>query len=201
MAFIKRNWLARIGIGLNKFIIGDKDGEGKQTLTNSPDSITQQGDVISADNLNDLEDRIKAGIDSLENEIDSTKMILLWENPSPYTAYSGGTIYLSDSSRREYILEYIYDLGNQWVHEFAHMYFAVQDINNTMILSKSVISTDGGNSLVTVNRNLTYDVDDPSITIGGAQIMTVADGGAITVASNNNFFIPVALFKVGDIYD
>ena len=58
MAFEKRTWLARIGTGLNKFIIGDKDGNNKQTLTNSPDTVSQEGDVISADNLNDLEDRI-----------------------------------------------------------------------------------------------------------------------------------------------
>ena len=58
MAFVKRTWLARIGTGLNKFIIGDKDANNKQTLTNSPDTVTQQGDVISAENLNDLEDRI-----------------------------------------------------------------------------------------------------------------------------------------------
>lgn len=58
MAFVKRTWLARIGIGLNKFLIGDKDSQGKQTLVNDPDSISQAGDVISADNLNDLEDRI-----------------------------------------------------------------------------------------------------------------------------------------------
>lgn len=58
MAFVKRTWLARIGIGLNKFLIGDRDSQGKQTLVNDPDTISQEGDVISADNLNDLEDRI-----------------------------------------------------------------------------------------------------------------------------------------------
>lgn len=58
MAFVKRTWLARIGTGLNKFIIGEKDANNKQTLTNSPDTVSRQGDVISADNLNDLEDRI-----------------------------------------------------------------------------------------------------------------------------------------------
>lgn len=59
MAFIKRTWLARIGIGLNKFIIGSPDSQGRQTLTSSPDTISQEGDVISADNLNDLEQRIE----------------------------------------------------------------------------------------------------------------------------------------------
>lgn len=69
MAFEKRTWLARIGAGLNKFIIGAKDGEGKQTLTNSPDSVTQIGDVISAENLNDLEDRIEDGFDDAHTEL------------------------------------------------------------------------------------------------------------------------------------
>ena len=59
MAFEKRTWLARIGTGLNKFIIGEKDANNRQTLTNAPDlPLTQEGDVISAENLNDLEDRI-----------------------------------------------------------------------------------------------------------------------------------------------
>lgn len=65
MAFVKRTWLARLGQGLNKFFIGEKDAQGKQELTNAPDSITQQGDVISADNLNDLEGRIQAGFNDL----------------------------------------------------------------------------------------------------------------------------------------
>lgn len=85
MAFEKRTWLARLGQGLNKFFIGEKDAEGKQELTNAPDSITQQGDVISADNLNDLEDRI-------DNAIKGVMMgELVWENPNPNSAFAGGS--------------------------------------------------------------------------------------------------------------
>lgn len=80
MAFEKRTWLARIGTGLNKFIIGAKDANNKQTLENSPDSVTQQGDVISADNLNDLEDRIEAGLDGIMWE-------KKWTNPSPSSSF------------------------------------------------------------------------------------------------------------------
>lgn len=65
MAYERRTWYQRLGQGLNKFLIGEKDAEGKQELTNAPDSITQQGDVISADNLNDLEGRIQAGFNEL----------------------------------------------------------------------------------------------------------------------------------------
>ena len=74
MAFVKRTWLARLGTGLNKFIIGEKDAQDKQTLTNSPDSVTQEGDTISAQNLNDLEDRIEAGFNEKQDTLtfDST---------------------------------------------------------------------------------------------------------------------------------
>lgn len=65
--FNRRTWLARIGTGLNKFIIGAKDADGKQALVNSPDSVTQQGDVISADNLNDLEERIESEFNNKVN--------------------------------------------------------------------------------------------------------------------------------------
>lgn len=58
--FNRRTWLARTGTGLNKFIIGAKDADGKQALVNSPDTVTQEGDVISAANLNDLEGRIES---------------------------------------------------------------------------------------------------------------------------------------------
>lgn len=71
MAFVKRTWLARIGTGLNKFIIGEKDAQNKQTLVNDPDSITQEGDTISAQNLNDLEDRIEAGFNDAHTELEN----------------------------------------------------------------------------------------------------------------------------------
>ena len=74
MAFVKRTWLARIGIGLNKFLIGDKDSQGKQTLVNDPDSISQAGDVISADNLNDLEDRIDNAFGDVDTAISNMKL-------------------------------------------------------------------------------------------------------------------------------
>lgn len=65
--FNRRTWLARIGTGLNKFIIGAKDADGKQALVNSPDTVTQEGDVISSDNLNDLEGRIESEFNNKVN--------------------------------------------------------------------------------------------------------------------------------------
>ena len=99
MAFVKRNWLARIGIGLNKFIIGDRDSQGKRTLTNSPDSVSQEGDVISADNLNDLEDRIDSAFSGVETEIDGMKWKRVWTNPDPNENFSAQTVSLGSTYR------------------------------------------------------------------------------------------------------
>lgn len=55
MAFNKRTWKGRQGTGLNKFSI---DGATPVTVVNQPDYISEQGDALSAGNLNDLENRI-----------------------------------------------------------------------------------------------------------------------------------------------
>ena len=55
MAFQKKTWLARLGQGLNKFIF---NGGSKVTLDSSPDLVTQEGTPLSAENMNDLEQRI-----------------------------------------------------------------------------------------------------------------------------------------------
>lgn len=75
MSYTQKTWVARQGTGLNKFIIGEKDANGKQTITTSPDSVTVQGDVLSAASLNDLETRIftafsNIAVDNHDNPVD-----------------------------------------------------------------------------------------------------------------------------------
>ena len=55
MAYQRKTWKGRQGTGLNKFSI---NGATPVTVINQPDSITEQGDALSAGNMNDLEDRI-----------------------------------------------------------------------------------------------------------------------------------------------
>ena len=103
MAYERRTWYQRLGQGLNKFLIGEKDAEGKQELTNAPDSITQQGDVISADNLNDLEGRIQAGFNGVSG-------VLAWENSSPKTAFAQQTVTLNNipsASNHVFAIDYV----------------------------------------------------------------------------------------------
>lgn len=69
MAFNKRTWKGRQGTGLNKFSI---NGATPVPVINQPDSVTEQGDALSAGNLNDLEDRI---YDAFDDIADGTQVV------------------------------------------------------------------------------------------------------------------------------
>lgn len=69
MAFNKRLWKGRQGTGLNKFSI---NGATPVPVINQPDSVTEQGDALSAGNLNDLEDRI---YDAFDDIADGTQVV------------------------------------------------------------------------------------------------------------------------------
>ena len=56
MGFVKKTWLPRLGTGLNKF--SNAGTAENLILTNTPDEITQQGDAFTAENMNQLEERI-----------------------------------------------------------------------------------------------------------------------------------------------
>lgn len=68
MAFQKKTWLARLGQGLNKFIF---NGGSKVTLDSSPDLVTQEGTPLSAENMNDLEQRIEDEFTNVNSMITS----------------------------------------------------------------------------------------------------------------------------------
>lgn len=68
MAYQKKTWLARLGQGLNKFIF---NGGSKVTLDSSPDVVTQEGTPLSADNMNDLEQRIEDEFTNVNSAVTS----------------------------------------------------------------------------------------------------------------------------------
>ncbi|MBS6475390.1 MAG: hypothetical protein KH354_05345, partial [Clostridiales bacterium] len=59
MAYVKKTWKARQGVGLNKYT--DSVSGQVFELQNTPDSISQVGDAFTAANMNDLENRIDEG--------------------------------------------------------------------------------------------------------------------------------------------
>lgn len=66
MAFIKKTWLARLGVGLNRFRMNNSTDV---VLESNPISVTQQGDQLSADNMNNLETRIGNAFDEMAGNL------------------------------------------------------------------------------------------------------------------------------------
>ena len=206
MAFIKRNWLARIGIGLNKFIIGDKDGEGKQTLTNSPDSVTQAGDVISADNLNDLEDRIAEEFDVEAAAIEGMKLEKIWENPSPDASYGYGQLRFSNDPEliTDLVLEYSATNMNCATKMVRLKYNPNKSDNCFWNVSDAHydIGISGSPSVVTIYSREFSIVGAKSnvFIVDDCHYFAVSSNNTVSTGAANTRLRPIAIYKVGTIY-
>lgn len=198
MAFVKRTWLARIGIGLNKFLIGDKDSQGKQTLVNDPDTISQEGDVISADNLNDLEDRIESAVGSLETEVQGIRLTKVWENEHPDEDMGGYPPPTADIGEDTY----------EFVIEYRHS----KSVPSTNFRHFKMTGSSGTGSLFDISLwssgHVMYDrdFDFDRVGTGGnlhSQLTFYSckswDGS--TSGTDNGILIPVAVYKVTNIYN
>lgn len=225
MAFEKRTWLARIGAGLNKFIIGNKDSEGKQTLTNAPDSVTQIGDVISAENLNDLEDRIEAGLNEKQNVltfddvptensdnpvksggvysvINGMKAKCLWYNPSPTSSFSTQTINLSEGvSDSTIAIEYsMVTAGGlskgRNVRYFRFGNVAIDDIVVIYLGDCIAIVESGVYSFSIYSRTVQYIHTAQNDQL---RFFDAVRYGSASSEVNDTLVVPQAVYKIGDI--
>lgn len=70
-SYTKKTWKGRLGTDLDKYTIGPVDLNGRQKITPYTGGVTQQGDPLSAGNLNDLEGRIDTAFESVEGAISS----------------------------------------------------------------------------------------------------------------------------------
>lgn len=195
MAFEKRTWLARLGLGLNKFIIGEKDAQGKQELTNSPDSVAQQGDVISADNLNDLEDRIA-------NAVQDVGGVLAWENSNPDLALAPTSIYPTITKAPEKVIvavDYVREVssitGIKASLETKRQLFVAllhSSVEGTP-LGQSLLDVDSQN-LILATRSITilYETGGAlQINIGAGKSVALASG---TTTSDNKYCVPTRIY-------
>lgn len=190
--FNTRTWYARLGLGLNKFIIGEKDANGKQTLTNSPDSVSQVGDVISADNLNDLELRISDGFYRV-----AERLTKVWENTSPSADFGPQPINIGNSP--EFIIEYKNYKDDVETH-FYHMKCPMYN-NGSGELTNILINDLSTPPYVQVDQR-SFAVQYSS-TDGPHHNLVFYDCKLFynnTVTVSNGRLVPVAVYKVGEIY-
>lgn len=69
MAFIKKTWKDRIVQYANRRLLTKSGGEVEQvTVTRDEGTISEAGDQFNASNMNDLEQRVKDGFDSLAGD-------------------------------------------------------------------------------------------------------------------------------------
>ena len=113
MAYNKKTWLARLGQGLNKFIF---NGGSKVTLDSAPDVVSQQGTPLSADNMNDLEQRIKSGFDDVDSAINA--ITTLKSTTVRNQTYMVSSAYLNRVGAVVY-MSYESDLQNVPIGEFT----------------------------------------------------------------------------------
>lgn len=189
MAFLKRTWLARLGTGLNKFLIGDKGADGKQTLTNSPDTVVQEGDVISADNLNDLEDRIDNGFTGVGTEMNGMKLTKIWQNESPTSSFAEQT--LESISDTDLVIEYALRVDSpQSVNLFQHLR-KTNEYGNLFYLNV------GSANALFYSRQYTF-MSNSRLRFFDAYRYRVSDN---TETTQNGHLVPIAIYKVGNIYN
>lgn len=73
MAFVKKTWKSRLSEHPNRRILTDENNvQTRVTVTRDEGQVTQQGDAFSATNMNDLENRIEAGINGISNYAQAT---------------------------------------------------------------------------------------------------------------------------------
>ena len=222
MAFVKRTWMARIGTGLNKFIIGEKDANDKQTLVNSPDSVTQQGDVISADNLNDLEDRIEEafGADStrmgnIEASISGMKLTKIWENPYPNSVITVATnVVLDIHPPFSLMIEYSFDVeswasvSNSGNRSFVFLKKLADSSNSGYITLSSSIGWEDAvthEARMEMNsRNVSFlysaETNKTTMTIDRCYHYKMVNTTP-SVEFAGRYLVPQSVYIIGDIYN
>lgn len=211
MAYERRTWYQRLGQGLNKFLIGEKDAEGKQELTNAPDSITQQGDVISADNLNDLEDRIGNAFTAQQNEIMGMKLTKVWENPDPTASFPATNVVL-DAKYTDIVVEYLQSqLMGEEINGFVRITAGITEYgiaeplqtSRPQINTLTIVVTNAVRGIVIDNNTSTTTkvVFDDCVEWAFAINRDTQQAGGIAGYISNTWLVPVAIYKVGEIYN
>lgn len=79
MAFVKKTWKNRIAEYINRRLLTNEDGSTNLvTVARDEGTISQEGDAFNAANMNDLEDRIEAGFEEINQSLIDKSMNALF---------------------------------------------------------------------------------------------------------------------------
>jgi hypothetical protein len=97
--FVKKTWKDRIAEYINRRELTKEDGSSELvTVSRSEGEISEEGDAFSAENMNDLEDRIDTAVnelnDNLTTSLNDLKIMTLTESKySALTKKDENTLY------------------------------------------------------------------------------------------------------------
>lgn len=75
MAFVKKTWKNRIAEYINRRLLTNEDGSTNLvTVARDEGTISQEGDAFNAANMNDLEDRIEAEFEEINQSLTQQKI-------------------------------------------------------------------------------------------------------------------------------
>ena len=81
MAFVRKTWKNRVAEYINRRVLIKEDGTTEVvSVERSEGTVSQEGDAFSAENMNDLEQRIAEGFSSLFEFDESTATLYITAN-------------------------------------------------------------------------------------------------------------------------
>lgn len=152
MGFIKKTWKNRIAEYINRRRLTMEDGSASLvTVARDEGTISQEGDAFNAANMNDLEDRIAAGFEEINQSLMNNDLIQLKD----LSASTTDTTLTDKLSNYEYIIIFsytgynVYDftiIPHKYLLDFPESIINVKD-NAIKILSDKRVSFKKGSTL------------------------------------------------------
>lgn len=128
MGFTKKTWKNRIAEYINRRLITMEDGSTSLvTVARDEGTISQEGDAFNAANMNNLEDRIAAGFEEINQSLTQSARVFMNEN------YGKNVSVLATKCDDRYIVSGIIQITNTTIGQDI---FEIND-NNKFITLKS----------------------------------------------------------------
>nr|DAJ70736.1 MAG TPA: hypothetical protein [Caudoviricetes sp.] len=128
MGFTKKTWKNRIAEYINRRLLTMEDGSTNLvTVARDEGTISQEGDAFNAANMNNLEDRIEAGFEEINQSLTQSARVFMNEN------YGKNVSVLATKCDDRYIVSGIIQITNTTIGQDI---FEIND-NNKFITLKS----------------------------------------------------------------
>lgn len=142
MGFIKKIWKDRISEFPTRRSLTKTDGTSELvTVARSEGMISEEGDAFSAENMNDLENRVEEGFSELnENLADKDNPILLLDTTSVTTSFKDFDLAQSYKNFKKLYFEVEMDLGGDpYIYYFySEIYVATLQPNRRYFIYRQV---------------------------------------------------------------